>query len=299
MILPKLLHAGQDALRNVWRFKARHLASLAVIVLAFLTVGLFLSLANNLRLRGAESSKDAAVVFYLRPDLPSLERDRVLEQVRSASLIAEAKLVEADAAQARFLDQFPDLKAVVQSLGRNPFPAAVEAALRDPAAPADAVQSFIAEVRRNPGVDDAVFNREGADRIRALGRMAEAIGLGFGGLLVLASIIVVSGVVSLNVNARRDEIEIDRLVGATRGYIRSPFLGEGFLLGVLGGLIAVVLVAAAGIVFPAVAGNALGPIGELIGFRPLSVLQILGLVVAGGTAGLLGSAFSLARLLKI
>lgn len=299
MILPKLHQAGKEALQNIWRFKTRHLASLAVVILAFLSVGLFLALANNLRARAVEYGRDAAVVFYLRPDLPASESDLVAQQIRSAPLVAGARLVDAEEARRRFLARFPDLEPIVESLGRNPFPASVETTLRNPAAPSAEVQSFIAEVRRNPAVEDAVFNREGADRIRALGRLAEAVGLAFGGLLVLASVVIISGVVRLNIIARRDEVEILRLVGATNAFIRGPFLLEGAILGVLGSLAALALVALAGRFFPAAAGGALGPLGEIIGFRALTAAQSALLVAAGAAAGLFGSASSLARLLKI
>jgi cell division transport system permease protein len=299
MILPKLRQAGEEALRNIWRYRTRHLASLAVVILAFLCVGLFLALANNLRGRAAEYARDAAVVFYLRPGLPAAENDLVAQQVRSSPLVASARLVDAEESWTRFLARFPDLGPVVESLGRNPFPASVETALRDPAAPSAEVQSFIAEVRRNPAVEDAVFNREGADRIRALGRLAEAVGLVVGGLLILASVVIISGVVRLNVIARRDEVEILRLVGATNAYIRGPYLVEGAILGVLGSLTALALVALAGGLFPAAAGGALGPLGEIIGFRGLTAVQGGLLVASGAAAGLLGSASSLARLLKI
>jgi cell division transport system permease protein len=299
MIGPQLRQAAGEAVRNIWLFKTRHLVSVGVTVLAFLTVGLFLSLANNLRLQAADYARDAAVVFYLRPGLPPGDQERLAQQVRSASLVAEAKLVAADEAREKFLAQFPSLGVVVQSLGRNPFPASVEAILRNPAAPAEAVRSFIADIRQNPGVEDAFFNRESADRIRSLGRLAEAIGLGFGGLLILASIVIISGVIKLNVIARRDEIDILRLVGATNAYIRGPYFLEGLILGAFGSIVALVLVVVAGRLFPAAAGGTLGPITDLVGFQPLTALQTLGLIIAGGSAGLLGSVSSLARLLKI
>ena len=71
------------------------------------------------------------------------------------------------------------------------------------------------------------------------------------------------------------------------------------ILGVLGSLTALALVALAGGLFPAAAGGALGPLGEIIGFRGLTAVQGGLLVASGAAAGLLGSASSLARLLKI
>jgi len=299
MIIPRLREAGSAALRNCRQSKTGHLVSLAVIALAFLTVGLFLSLANNFRARAAELGRNAAIVFYLRADLPPVEREAIARQIRAAPLVAGAEIFEAEDARNRFLNDFPGLADVVVSLGRNPFPVSIEAALKNAAAPAEAVQALIARIRENPGVEDAVFNRKAADRIRALGRLAEALGFGFGGLLVAASIVVISGVIKLNVLARRDEIEILRLVGASNSYLRGPYLLEGLLLGIAGGAAALALTALAGRLFSSFVGDALGPLGEIIAFGSLTALQSLGLVAAGGLAGIAGSASALARFTRI
>jgi len=275
------------------------LITLTVIALAFFTVGIFFSLANNLRARAVELGRDTTVIFYLRTDIPSVEREAVIREIRTAPLVSGAAFVEAEDARSRFLGAFPGLQDVVESLGRNPFPVSIEAVLKDPASPSDTVQAFIAGIRRNAGVEDAVFNRDTAERVRSLGRLAQALGFGLGGLLIAASIVVISGVVKLNVLARKEEIEILRLVGATNAYLRGPYLLEGFLLGIIGSAVAVFLTALAGRFFPSGLAAALGPLGEIIAFHPLTALQILGLLAAGGLSGIAGSATALARFTRI
>jgi cell division transport system permease protein len=274
----RAVDAFRDAFGHLGRAKARHSVSLAVLILSFLMSGLFLSLSNNLRGRAQELFQDVAVVVYLKSDASADERRLVEERVRRSPLIASIRTVEPEEAKGRFLTEFPDLKEILENLGRNPLPVSLEATLCDPASPGGAIASFMNEIRTLGGVDEVRFNRAWSDRIRALGRLSDAVGLVVGGLLILVSIIVVSGAVRLNILGRRQEIDILRLVGATNGYIRIPFLLEGTILGVAGGLLAVALVALAVRLFPLYLGNSLGALQELLGFRALSILQALGRV---------------------
>jgi cell division transport system permease protein len=298
MIGRRAVEAFRDAFGHLGRAKARHAVSLAVLILSFLMSGLFLSLSNNLRGRARELSQDVAIIVYLKSDVSADDRHVVEDRFRRSPLVASLRTVEPEAAKGRFLVEFPDLKEILDNLGRNPLPASLEATLRDPAAPEAPIASFMNEIRTLGGVDEVRFNRAWSDRIRALGRLSDAVGLAVGGLLILVSIIVVSGAVRLNILGRRKEIDILRLVGATNGYIRVPFLLEGAILGVAGGLIAVGLVALAVRLFPLYLGNSLGALQELLSFWALSVLQAVGLVVGGGLAGLIGSLTALGRVFR-
>jgi cell division transport system permease protein len=294
----KIGHAFRDAFGHLRRGKTRHAVSLAVLVLSFLMAGLFLSLSNNLRNRARALSKDIAVVVYLKPSATADEQRTIEDRTRRSLLVASIRTVTPEEANARFLKEFPDLKDVLDNLGRNPLPASVEATLRDPTAPEATITRLINEVRTLPGVEDVQFNRRWSDRIRALGRLSDAVGFLVGGLLILISIAVVSGAIRLNILGRHEEIAILHLVGATNGYIRGPFLLEGLILGAAGGAAAAGLVSLAAHLFPLYLGHSLGAFQDLIGFEPLSLLQIAGLVAGGGIAGLLGSLAALGRVFR-
>jgi cell division transport system permease protein len=105
-------------------------------------------------------------------------------------------------------------------------------------------------------------------------------------------------VIKLNVFARKDEIEILRLVGATNTFIRVPFLLEGISLGVFGGLISLFLLLLLINSIPIYLGSRLGVLNELLNFRYLSLSQSITIVAEGGIIGFLGSITSLTRFLK-
>jgi cell division transport system permease protein len=299
MTLPKLRYFLREALHNLWQFKTRHLFSLTIICLSFVTVGVVLSLSGNLRNRAKELSKNLTVVFYLRQDATDAEREAVESRIRRSPLIGGVRSVSPEQALDRFQTNFPDLRDILRNLGTNPFPASVEASLKDGGSAAEAILAFIAEVRQSPGVEDVQFSRDWADKVRALGRLVEAVGFFLGGILILASFFIISNVIKLNVLARRSEIEILRLVGATNTFIRVPFLIEGVMMGVAGSALSLLIVLVLVKSFPLYLGSSLGALQELISFRFLRWTQVLGLLGGGGLVGFFGSLSSIARFLKI
>jgi len=299
MTLPKVRYFLHEAFHNLWQFKTRHIFSLTIICLSFVTVGIVLSLSGNLRVKARELSKNLTVVFYLKSDAAPADRDAVEAAVRRSPLIGVVRAVAPDRALDRFRANFPELRDILQNLGANPFPASIEAGIKDPGAPDERILGFIAEVRKLPAVEDVQYSREWAEKVRALGRLVEAVGFFLGGILVLASFFIISNVIKLNVLARRSEIEILRLVGATNTFIRVPFLMEGVAMGVAGAALSLVIVLALVKSFPLYLGSSLGALQELISFRYLSASQVLGLLGGGGLVGFLGSLSSIGRFLKI
>jgi cell division transport system permease protein len=137
------------------------------------------------------------------------------------------------------------------------------------------------------------------ERIHSFSRLSKAVGFFLGGILILASFFIISNVIRLNVIARKDEIEILRLVGATNMFIRIPFLLEGISLGIIGGLTSILLLALLINSFPLYLGASLGILNDLIAFRFLTFSQSINLIISGAFIGFLGSLSSLARFLKV
>lgn len=154
-------------------------------------------------------------------------------------------------------------------------------------------------MRKREGISDIQYNREWVERMKTFDRLIRAVGFFLGGILIFASFFIISNVIKLNVLARKNEIDILRLVGSTNWFIRIPFVLEGVFLGLLGGVLAVVLLWILTALFPLYLGSSPGVIGELIQFRFLSFFQIMSLLLSGSLIGFLGSFSSLSKFLKI
>lgn len=276
----------------------RNIFSTTIICLSFLILGIFLSLSNNLQYSAQRLSKDMAVVLYLDKNSSKQEAELVEAKLKNSPVITEIQFISSNQALARFQEKFPELRGIIENLRINPFPPSFEITIKKNLPPEE-VKAFLQDMRNLKGIEDVQFNREWAEKMQSVSRLVKAVGAFLGGILILASFFIISNVIKLNVFARKEEIGILRLVGATNTFIRIPFLLEGIALGILGGLLSLLLLLVLIKVFPLYLGGSLGILQEIVAFRYLTLWQSLFLIIAGAAIGCLGSFSSLARFLKV
>lgn len=277
----------------------RNTFSITIICLSFLIFGVFLSLSNNIFSTANELSKNMLIIFFLEKDVPEGQKNSVEKRLQESSLVNNVRYISAEQALERFQQNFPELQGIIENIEINPFPASFETNLAEENLSAETILRFIQVMKDMEGIEDVQFNRDWVERMQSLSRLARAIGFFLGGILALASFFIISNVIRLNVFARKNEIEILRLVGATNFFIRVPFLLEGIILGILGGIISLVLLFLLIKFFPLYLGASLGALNEIINFRYLSLTQAVLLIAGGALIGFLGSLSSLARFLKV
>jgi cell division transport system permease protein len=277
----------------------RNTFSITIICLSFLIFGVFLSLSNNLFYTAKELSKNMLIIFFLEKDLPEEQRNSVEKRLKESSLVNNVRYISTGQALERFQQNFPELQGIIKNIEINPFPASFETNLAEENLSPETILRFIQVMKDMEGIEDAQFNRDWVERMQSLSRLAKAIGFFLGGILALASFFIISNVIRLNVFARKEEIEILRLVGATNFFIRIPFLLEGIILGILGGIVSLALLFLLIKFFPLYLGASLGALNEIINFRYLSLSQVIILIAGGAFIGFFGSLSSLARFLKV
>ena len=284
---------------NLWQFRTRNLFSVTIICLSFLTVGIFASLANNLRATARELSSNMSIAFYLDRDLPAGTVETIRQEIAGRPFVESVKLVTPDEALERFRLNFPELADIVAGLKGNPFPPSLELRVNAKASASKEVVAFVEIMKKRPGVTDVLFNQDWVEKMQGFSRLAGAIGAFLGGILILTSFFIISNVVKLNVFARKNEIEILRLVGGTNLFIRIPFWLEGITLGLLGSLLSLGLLFIVIQLFPVYLGASLGALQELLRFRYPDLTQALALLGGGAATGFIGSATSVSKFLKV
>lgn len=298
MIIKKFKYFLKETVNNLWQYRVRNIFSTTIICLSFLILGIFLSLSNNLQYIAQQLSKDMAVVLYLEKNLTRIEVSQIEEKLKRSSSVAKIQFISSKKALEKFQIKFPELQGVIENLKINPFPPSFEIVIREKSLSSDEIQNFIQEMRDMDGIEDVQFNWDWAEKMKSLSRLVKVVGFFLGGILILASFFIISNVIKLNVFARKEEMEILRLVGATNTFIRIPFLIEGIILGILGGLLSLILLFLLIKIFPFYLGTSLGALKELINFRYLSLAQTAMLIGGGAIIGFSGSFSSLARFLK-
>lgn len=284
---------------NLWQFRTRNLFSVTIICLSFLTVGIFLSLTNNLRATARELSSNMSVVFYLDRTLAPEAVEAIRQEISRPAFVESVGLVSPEQALERFRTNFPDLADVVAGLRGNPFPPSLELRVNAKATASRDVAAFVEGMKKRPGVTDVLFNQDWVEKMQGFSRLAGAIGAFLGGILILTSFFIISNVVKLNVFARKNEIEILRLVGGTNLFIRVPFWLEGITLGLLGSLLSLALLFVVIRLFPVYIGASLGALQQLLQFRYPDLTQALALLAGGAATGFIGSATSVSKFLKV
>jgi len=289
-------HILREALVNLWRNRFVNLLASATIAVSLLLVGIFLLLAHNLSRVVADLGSQVTLSVYLKAETPAAEREGILAALRGRPEAASFEYVSPEAALEKFRRLFPALREVPEALEENPFPASVEVRMaqghRDP----ESVRRLAGELERLPGVDDTAFDLPWVSRLRDLVTLARAAGYSLGGVVGLAAILTIASVIRLTIYSRQQEIEILRLVGATRTFILAPFLLESSLMGALGGGFA--LAALQGI-YQYLARNP-GKMAPLFNdlltasFLPPSTSWLL--VLLGFAAGALGGLLSLRKI---
>jgi cell division transport system permease protein len=283
---------------NLWQFRTRNIFSVTIICLSFLTVGIFLSLSNNLRATARELSNNMTVALFLDKNMSASDIDALRQEVGKPAFVESARKVTPEVALEKFRRSFPELADIVTGLKANPFPASIELKVNSKASASGEVVAFVDSMKTRPGVTDVQFNQDWVEKMQGFSRLAGAIGAFMGGILLLTSFFIISNVVKLNVFARKNEIEILRLVGATNIFIRIPFWLEGITLGLLGSLLSLGLLFVVINLFPIYLGSSLGALQEILRFRFPDLAQAGGLLLGGAATGFVGSASSVSKFLK-
>jgi len=228
------------------------------------------------------------IVAYLLPGTPIEAITLGENDIEAFPEVQAATYVSEDSALARARGELVEFRDVLQELERNPLPASIEVKLKPRFRNAEHVNEVADRLRGFGFVDDVRFGRDWVEKLDRLRQIAAAVGLVVGAAFAVVAIIIIGTTIRMAVLQRSREIAIMRLVGATDGFIRRPFLLQGAIKGMLGGLVAI------GLSF----GAYLLINRWLIHAAFFSRLQALAVVGFGTLIGLFGSAASVGRHLR-
>lgn len=280
-------YAIREAMAAFRRAPVLTTLSAAMIGLSLFVVGLFGTGAHNIRRVLDQIESRVEIVAYLKDDIRTDAAQLMLTEILAFPEVEGAVFVSREEALEIARRQLPELRTVFSDLDVNPLPASIEVRLYPGNRNPEIVERVAQRITGYPFVEEANYGKEWVDRIYLLRRIAGATALVVGGAFAAVAILIIGTAIRMAIFARRDEIEIMRLVGATDAFIRMPFLLEGLLTGLLG------------------AGFALSATYTvykiLVRTFPLSWLPdfwILGGIAAGGVLGLIASALSVRHHLR-
>ena len=275
------------------------LLTTATISVALLLLGLYVALLQNLEHLTLSWGRVANVVVYLQDELSSETLLEIQQKVESDELVDSAVLVKAAEALERFRARGPQAAALVEGVSANVLPDTLELSLQGGFAELTALDALTERLQQHVEIDSVDYGKEEFAQLERLIDFLGWVGTTLGILLAFATAFIVSNTIRLNVYARRDEISILGLVGATPWFIRIPFLLEGAAWGITGGTIATGLLYFA---HTYVADDLSLLVAESIGaisvtlFTPSTGLALL---ISGLCLGIGGSALAVRRFLEV
>ncbi|MBA4503585.1 permease-like cell division protein FtsX [Marinobacterium marinum] len=233
------LSVAREALLRLKQTPVASLMTLAVLAIALALPGFLLAALGNLQALTSDWDPQPRIALYMQTELGDDAIDSFSRQLMLRDDLASVELINRE----KGLEDFRRYSAFADLLERfdaNPLPAVIMVLPHntDPLA-MPLVRSELAAL---PGVDEAQLDMEWVQRLAAVLALAQRGSYVLGGLLALAVLLVVGNTVRMTIESRRDEILVSKLVGATDAWVRRPFLYSGFWFGLIGGLLAWLLV---------------------------------------------------------
>jgi cell division transport system permease protein len=270
------------------------IAALVTVFLSMVVLGGVLAFvySTNALLREVESKVEITV--YLKDTAAEQDITAMQSEISSWAEVKTATFVSKDEALARLKEDFKDNPEIFQQLRNNPLPASFEIALKDP----KTVDAVAARFNGRDSVDEVRYGKEIAKKLFNFTNQARNFLLIFIVLLGVVAILLISNTIRLSIFARRREVEIMKLVGATNWFIRWPFLIEGVTVGFFGAIAAIVVVLIASSVIVGHLRSSLPFMSMPLNAVPYVAVAFI-LLAVGVIIGAAGSGLGLRRFLKI
>jgi cell division transport system permease protein len=285
----------REALRGLRRSSAPALAALLTVLLTALVLGVFIPIVQATTGTANEVRSRVVLDVYITSDANPAERSELQRTLEDTANVKSVEYISKSEALEELGRKVTDTQEKLELLGSNPLPDLYRVTPDDPDRLSVIEQALAGQ---QLAAVDEVRNREGeTDKILSATGLVKALAAGLAALLVFASIALVANTIRLSIFARRREVEVMKLVGATNWFIRWPFVIEGVIVGFLGGVLAVLLLAIAKETFidPLSDDFALLAAPDTIDFPLLVVL----LLVACVAVSALGSGLTLRRFLRV
>jgi len=289
----QLLYFWRSALRGLRASPITSAVAVATIGVSLVLVGAFALLLQNMESLIERFGDDLHITAYLDDGLPESERVLLTSRVGTVEGVSEVRFVSREEALERFREGIGRGGALLEGLDENPLPASLEISLEPGWRTAEGLQIAVDAMQGLPGIVEIASGRDWVEGYLRAVSLVRGIAIGLGVILAFATLLIVANTIRLAILARRDELEILSLVGASRWFVQTPFLLEGALQGAVGGVVALTLLFALfRLVLP---GFEFGLELMLGGLAPrfFTLGEALLLVGCGAGLGLIGSASAL------
>ena len=298
--MAKFDYIARETGHNLRRNISLTLASVATVAVSLSLVGGALLIRQGVENATARWEGGIEFIIFLNPDSTPEQQEAI------GDALAESPAVESSTyvSQAEALDEFEELfqntPEMIEAVSEEVLPPSYRVVPANPEA--DAIRAIGTQFEGAPGVFRVVFAFDAVQQVQSLARIVSISILGVATVLLLAAGLLILNTIRMAMFARRREIEVMKLVGATNWFIRIPFMLEGLIQGIVGAIVAVGAVVTLNNVIEnltAGRGDAFAILQGFVVDQSEVVGTSLFVVLVGVVVGMVGSGFAVSRYLDV
>lgn len=285
-------HAFESILGN----RLIYFLSTGTISISLLLFGAFVLISANFSNWVQSWEKSLSLSVYLENGTGEAQREEVRKAIERLPGAEIRAFISKEKALRDLAETLGSQAGFLEGLTKNPLPASYEVVFRNGNLSREELKGIKESLEQEGGVDEVQYSEQWLEQIEGFVSVTRILGLIVGGLLCVAVLFIVTNTIKLAIYSRRDEIEIYKLVGATDWFVKTPFLIEGAIQGILGAGIALSLLFMAYSLFTVRTIQLFGlPVMDVIFLNTgqYALIVFLGLVL-----GLLGSFVAIGRFFR-
>lgn len=234
--MTRLRYLLREAVDNIRSNRTTTFVALATTTFTMLAMGVFLLLYLNVQEALGSLREEIKVIVYLRDAVSPQALSRLRAEIGQDPAVAGIEYVSREQALATFRAQFPSEERLLSGLGDNPFPASLVIKVSPAYRSSEQVRELVQKLNVLSDTEEVLYSQDWIENLAVALRYLEVLGVGIGTVLAASMVTILANTIRLTLYARRDEIEIMKLIGATTAFIKTPFVLEGALLGGAGAL---------------------------------------------------------------
>lgn len=281
----------REATTNLRRNKLMTVAAVLTAGVSLLLLGGVLTLGDFVSSITREIESRVEVSVFLSDNITDAQQQDVKGTLEGLDVVKKVSYVSKDEAFKEFKELYRDQPALWENIDADVLPASFRVELADP----ERVDVVRSKLDRNPAVEEIADQRETVQRLVRFTDLLRTFSVVMIIVLLGAAVLLISNTTQLAIYARRREIEIQKLVGATNWFVRLPFMLEGITAGVAGAVIALFLLG----VGKSIARSQFPVWIPTTALHGVAIGQTLWLVALGIVVGALGSALAVRRFLEV
>jgi cell division transport system permease protein len=236
MIL-RSIYFFKTALSNILYNRLVHMISIGTITISMLLLGFFLLLSVNIKNWLNDWGEELSMSVYIKNDVDESARAKIESEIRNLKGAVIKEFITKEQALESLKGHLGDQAGLLEGLKANPLPGSYEVIFHETKDYRADPEKIKADLEKLNGVDEVQYSKQWVERFQGVMDIMRVIGLITGGFLCTAVLFITTNTIKLTIYSRRDEIEIYKLVGATDWFVRVPYLIEGTIQGLLGGIL--------------------------------------------------------------